>query len=116
MCHAGHDRSHRSSIVMWPVLSHGKIGPAARAVGRETKTATRRAQARRAATTWGRPRGPRRGKTIGFEAPGGTKPNPGGLPGSLHAILGEGRSYHARQLLTRQASGKVHYGPGTWPP
>src|SRR5438034_112118 len=30
MCHAGHDRSHRSSIVMWPVLSHGKIGPPAR--------------------------------------------------------------------------------------
>ena len=32
MCHAGHDKSQRSSIVRWPVLSHGKIGPAAYAV------------------------------------------------------------------------------------
>src|SRR5438067_13514827 len=41
MCHAGHDRSHRSSIVMWPVLAHGKNGPAARAVGRGPRTAAR---------------------------------------------------------------------------
>src|SRR5205823_11216198 len=62
ICHAGHDRSHRSSIVMWPVLSHGKIGPAARAVGRETKTATRRARRGGPAPPGGRPRGRGRGR------------------------------------------------------
>src|SRR5947208_16690049 len=44
MCHAGHDKSQRSSIVRWPDLSHGKTGPAAPAGGRAAKTAARKGQ------------------------------------------------------------------------